>query len=632
MNEFLEFHNISGTVQKQIGQYVLLLWKKHMGFNPTEAINFLPSHLQRDLASAMHLKHLRAVPHFAAVEESFLRAIASRLVPRVAPAGTVITDDGDISRELHLIRQGVAKVISSDGKLFFDVLTAGDFFGEAAMVREQQGLRSARVLSVTDLELFVLSRNDFGEIVSLFPRYAALFEGIAKFRMSKYTHHLAINRFKRATRRANVVMLGFKRPESVADSKVSVSRSLSAQLGRTGSGLVGRFRKRISVVAEESSSISSPEPKADTSVNLNEEEKKLANKWFGGGRTTSVDGGNQSEERALSRKMSLLRFQNAAQLIIVRWREGRASRKYWYVIRPNSRVKQLWDLFVIIFVILIAVATPLDIGFNIVEEYSWLRNADLFGDIIFFVDVLLRFVTAVLDKRGELILQPRLIAREYITGTFFLDLIGVIPLDLIPGLPDRIGGYLAGSTEHTVRLASLLAVGRMLRFTRVTAKINEIGNSHKMRIIKLMLGYTVIAHWLCCLWFMVGRAQISGNVYTQRLPWVVVEGMCEGENGNLASPFTSPGSIWYLGGPKAVTPVCTDTEVVTIPYKYGTSLYFTVVTLGNHPSPLFSDIFLVADLRCCSNETLCWKRTHPFFLVKGLWDTETFFPKRMLTD
>ena len=56
----------------------------------------------------------------------------------------------------------------------------------------------------------------------------------------------------------------------------------------------------------------------------------------------------------------------------------------------------------------------------------------IISDIIFFIDIILTFMTAVPDKDDhEHVYDYKYIAKEYLKGWFWIDLIAILPIDYI---------------------------------------------------------------------------------------------------------------------------------------------------------------------------------------------------------
>ena len=79
------------------------------------------------------------------------------------PAGHVVVREGDVGCEFYVVADGTARVTVGDGLAVAD-LGAGSFFGEMALL--DGGDRVATVTASTELELLVLHRDEFNEMLS----------------------------------------------------------------------------------------------------------------------------------------------------------------------------------------------------------------------------------------------------------------------------------------------------------------------------------------------------------------------------------------------------------------------------------------------------------------------------------
>lgn len=105
---------------------------------------------------------LRAIPLFAALEESVLEEIAGLLIDRKFPKDAIIFEEGSLGDYMYLIREGQVKVtkMSEDGReKILEIFNAGDFFGDMALLEREP--RSASVKTTRPCVLLALSRQDF---------------------------------------------------------------------------------------------------------------------------------------------------------------------------------------------------------------------------------------------------------------------------------------------------------------------------------------------------------------------------------------------------------------------------------------------------------------------------------------
>lgn len=144
---------------------------KLLAEHPTLALS-ISSVLSRRLAQAdrqLVEQRLKKVFLFSALAENELYALAQKLQPRQYKRNWLIYAEGEPGEEMFIIQSGKVKVVSDAAteKHTLATLSDGDFFGEMALLAG--GLRSAAVRAITDLNVWVLSKCDFEEMVNAHP-------------------------------------------------------------------------------------------------------------------------------------------------------------------------------------------------------------------------------------------------------------------------------------------------------------------------------------------------------------------------------------------------------------------------------------------------------------------------------
>ncbi len=118
---------------------------------------------------ALAVEHLRKVPLFAELPVEILQSIAKRLLLRYVPQGELVFAERSPGDAMYLIESGEVKVVSdaAQQREVFAYLQAGDFFGEMALLTGKT--RSVAVRALTDVNLWMLYRSDFDELVVRYP-------------------------------------------------------------------------------------------------------------------------------------------------------------------------------------------------------------------------------------------------------------------------------------------------------------------------------------------------------------------------------------------------------------------------------------------------------------------------------
>jgi signal transduction histidine kinase len=156
-----------------------------------------------------------------------LKTIAPKFDARPFPAGTVLFDDGSQEVDgMYIIAKGVIKIYKNlpgdDARQqAIAVLTAGNFFGEMALLDEET--RSAGAVVVEDAELLFLSKASFHETITTHLEVAhEILTRIAKV-MSKRLRNTN-NLFR------EVVSWGYRARKEVRDLKSNFLSTISHEL------------------------------------------------------------------------------------------------------------------------------------------------------------------------------------------------------------------------------------------------------------------------------------------------------------------------------------------------------------------------------------------------------------------
>ncbi|MBZ0264657.1 Crp/Fnr family transcriptional regulator [bacterium] len=114
---------------------------------------------------------LKNIPLFNGLDDIDLKRIAELMVTKRYKKNNLIIFEDDLGSNLFFIKSGRVKIsgISDEGgEAIFSILAEGEFFGELSLI---DGLpRSATVTSIEDVELWVLHRGDFLEMLERYPQ------------------------------------------------------------------------------------------------------------------------------------------------------------------------------------------------------------------------------------------------------------------------------------------------------------------------------------------------------------------------------------------------------------------------------------------------------------------------------
>lgn len=113
--------------------------------------------MDRSFHSNVRARRLRSLALFSDCSPKELRRIEPLMTEAHVPAGRVLTSCREPGSEFFIVARGTASVWREYVRL--DVIGPGGFFGELALF--DHGMRTASVIADTDMDLFVLSPQEF---------------------------------------------------------------------------------------------------------------------------------------------------------------------------------------------------------------------------------------------------------------------------------------------------------------------------------------------------------------------------------------------------------------------------------------------------------------------------------------
>ena len=178
-------------------------------------------------------------------------------------------------------------------------------------------------------------------------------------------------------------------------------------------------------------------------------------------------------------KLAMKLYGSRKGLLKERMRQQRAGH---CIIHPCSNFRFYWDLIMLSLLITNVIVLPVAIAFFSEEINSarWIIF-NVISDAFFLFDIVVNFRTGVLrnDFVDEIILEPHLIARNYLKSWFIVDLLSSLPIDylfLFFDSGDHSGGYTIARTGRAIkvlRLVKLLSLLRLLRLSRLVRYIHQ---------------------------------------------------------------------------------------------------------------------------------------------------------------
>ena len=207
----------------------------------------------------------------------------------------------------------------------------------------------------------------------------------------------------------------------------------------------------------------------------------------------------------------------------IRVRGLREDRKK-FLLYPEDDMKDNWDLFMTLVLLITSVATPIRIAFYETDDLEWtLINYAI--DFAFLVDIFMSFNTAYYDKDFKIVDNRFVIAYQYAKGWFLIDLLSIFPFELVALLEtDNDNSLPDGSSEinELSRVARLGRIQKTLKLTRLIRVVKIFKNKGRFfryfrqflklsksfeRLFFFILINMLIVHILTCLWIFFAQFQ-----------------------------------------------------------------------------------------------------------------------------
>ncbi|XP_037349444.1 potassium voltage-gated channel subfamily H member 4 [Talpa occidentalis] len=166
--------------------------------------------------------------------------------------------------------------------------------------------------------------------------------------------------------------------------------------------------------------------------------------------------------------------------------------------------KAVWDGLILLATFYVAVTVPYNVCFLGDDDTPITSRHTLVSDIavemLFILDIILNFRTTYVSQSGQVISAPRSIGLHYLATWFFIDLIAALPFDLL---------YVFNITVTS--LVHLLKTVRLLRLLRLLQKLERYSQCSAVVLTLLMSVFALLAHWMACVWYVIGRREMEAN-------------------------------------------------------------------------------------------------------------------------
>jgi len=101
-----------------------------------------------------------------------------------------------------------------------------------------------------------------------------------------------------------------------------------------------------------------------------------------------------------------------------------------------------------------------------------------------------------------MVLDSKLIRKQYMKFWFWLDFLAFFPFEYVIVLISLMSGVEQDDSFSGV--TGLFKLPRLFRMARFLKKLDVVAAANAFRIVALMVGFCLVAHWFACIWWFVG--------------------------------------------------------------------------------------------------------------------------------
>uniref|UniRef100_A0A7S3GKG5 Cyclic nucleotide-binding domain-containing protein n=1 Tax=Palpitomonas bilix TaxID=652834 RepID=A0A7S3GKG5_9EUKA len=183
---------------------------------------------------------------------------------------------------------------------------------------------------------------------------------------------------------------------------------------------------------------------------------------------------------------------------------------------PGSKFMGVWDPVMVVLLAYTACITPFQLAFladtsHLSHPMFWI---DRVIDVLFAVDMVINFRLGYVNEEGMVETTPRKVAKRYARSWFLIDLVSILPLDIVLDLFNvDTSSQVARVPKllRILRLFKLLKIARVFRMTRILRRWEtrfEVKYGY-MTMIKFFFLIALLSHWNACIFFLIHTVEVD---------------------------------------------------------------------------------------------------------------------------
>uniref|UniRef100_A0A1I8ID80 Cyclic nucleotide-binding domain-containing protein n=1 Tax=Macrostomum lignano TaxID=282301 RepID=A0A1I8ID80_9PLAT len=134
VKRYMEFRRVGKQLEHRVIRWFDYHWCNKQSLDESAILASLPDKLRAEIAIHVHFDTLRRVSIFRDCEPGLLIELLLKLRLQVFSPGDYICRQGDIGKEMYIVKRGRLSVVAGDGRTVFATLKEGCVFGEVSLL------------------------------------------------------------------------------------------------------------------------------------------------------------------------------------------------------------------------------------------------------------------------------------------------------------------------------------------------------------------------------------------------------------------------------------------------------------------------------------------------------------------
>ena len=178
----------------------------------------------------------------------------------------------------------------------------------------------------------------------------------------------------------------------------------------------------------------------------------------------------------------------------------------YFLIFPDMRPKQYWDLYLTLLVVVSTIITPWRLAFIEDDDTVLWIVIDSIIDLFFLIDIFINFFTVYTNHQEDYVINRKKIFLNYLFGWFIFDITAIIPINYFFSQEEGVSDL-----ARLARLPRLYKLVKIFRIVKQSSKIRKyVADSLKISLVEeRVLSFTffiiIITHVLAWMWYFTAR-------------------------------------------------------------------------------------------------------------------------------